>query len=162
MSVEIERKFLVPGGWPAANDGSSATVGTRYRQAYLAEGDRWTVRVRIAGARARLTVKSTGSGMSRLEYEYEIPVAEAEEMIEGLGPAVIDKTRYVVSSQGRTWEVDVFHGPNEGLVLAEVELASEDDEVELPIWVAEEVTGDRRYYNASLAKRPFRNWSAGS
>lgn len=155
MGKEIERKFLVVG-----DQWRKDAEGTRYRQGFLSTDPDRTVRVRVsATARARLTVKGRTHGATRDEYEYEIPVVDANEMLERLAlRPLIEKTRYRVEVSGLTWEVDVFHGVNEGLVLAEVELGSEDQELERPDWCGEEVTGDARYYNASLVSHPYREW----
>lgn len=154
MGKEIERKFL------PRNDGWRAGApGVRYRQAYLSTEPQRTVRVRRAGDQAYLTIKGKSVGAARLEYEYPIPVQDADEMLDGLClKPVIEKTRYRVEHGGLTWEVDEFEGVNAGLVIAEVELESEDQAVELPDWVGEEVTGDQRYYNASLIANPFSTW----
>ena len=154
MIVEIERKFLV-----ADTAFLALLEGERLTQGYIASTDRATVRVRIAGTRAWLTLKGRTEGFSRREFEYQIPLAHAEVCIAELcaGP-VIDKTRYRVAHNAHTWEVDVFHGDNEGLVLAEIELAREDECFECPAWLGVEVSGDPRYYNSNLAKRPYRHW----
>ena len=154
MSVEIERKFLV------ADTGFLAGLeGERLTQGYIASTERATVRVRIGGSRAWLTLKGRSEGISRREFEYQVPLAHAQICIAELctGP-VIDKTRYRVAHNSHVWEVDVFHGDNAGLVLAEIELAREDECFECPPWLGREVSGDPRYYNANLASRPFRNW----
>jgi CYTH domain-containing protein len=153
MGREIERKFLVNGdGWrPGAR-------GVPYRQGYLSAGAdaRCTVRARVAGDRAWLTIKGRASGGARDEYEYPIPVADAEEMLERLCVGDhIEKIRYRVAYAGRTWEVDEFAGENAPLVVAEVELDSIDAEVSLPPWVGLEVTYDPRYTNAALARQPY-------
>ncbi len=155
MPIEIERKFLVHRHlWRA-----DPATGTRYRQGYLAGDPACTVRVRLAGDRGFLTVKGAPRGIERLEFEYPIPGADAEAMLAALcrGP-LIEKTRYRVPFRGRVWEVDVFEGDNAPLILAEVELPSADAEVALPPWAGREVSGDARYYNANLARRPFRDW----
>jgi len=157
VAKEIERKFLVTGD--AWRDGAA---GTRYRQGYLGAGGSCTVRVRVAGERAFLTVKGPSAGGVRDEYEYPIPVADAEEMLERLaGGGRVEKVRYRVAHAGRTWEVDEFLGENAGLVVAEVELDRPDAPVEPPPWVGAEVTGDGRYANAALAVRPYRGWGPG-
>lgn len=151
MFLEIERKFLVSG---------FSTEGLRYKkmkQAYLAK-DGCTVRVRIADNKAFLTIKGKTSGFSRAEFEYEIPIDEALEMMNlAIYPPVI-KTRYYAKVDGKTWEVDVFEGENEGLVMAEIELSSEEEEFTMPEWATEEVTGDKRYYNSYLAENPYKSW----
>ena len=156
MAVEIERKFLV-------RDLSviSGLAGTRMRQGYLSVDPERTVRVRLAGPRAYVTMKGapSDSGASRAEYEYEVPAGDAEELLDRLAlRPLIEKTRYRVSVGRLVWEIDVFTGENEGLVMAEVELPSEATAVALPDWVGEEVTGDDRYYNASLVSYPYRDW----
>ena len=156
MAVEIERKFLV-------RDLSviSGLAGTRMRQGYLSVDPERTVRVRLAGPRAYVTMKGapSDSGASRAEYEYEVPAGDAEELLDRLAlRPLIEKTRYRVSVGRLVWEIDVFTGENEGLVVAEVELPSEVTAVVLPDWVGEEVTGDDRYYNASLVSYPYRDW----
>lgn len=149
MSLEIERKFLVRPGYDIA---ALATESTFIGQKYLSDNPDATVRVRIAGNRAMLTVKSRNCGAVRCEWEYEIPVEDAEAMMDIAGLPGIVKTRYYVPFEGHTWEVDVFHGPLEGLVLAEVELADENENVILPAFVDREVTGDPAYYNSVLAR----------
>ncbi|MBK8994077.1 MAG: CYTH domain-containing protein [Gammaproteobacteria bacterium] len=155
MTVEIERKFLV------ADTGCLADLeGERLSQGYIASTGRATVRVRICGARAWLTLKGRTEGISRREFEYPIPLAHAEVCIADLctGP-VIEKTRYRVAHNSHIWEVDVFHGDNEGLVLAEIELTREDECFACPPWLGAEVSGDPRYYNSNLALRPYRSWA---
>ncbi len=154
MATEIERKFLVSGdGWKSSSD------GTRIAQGYLSiDADR-TVRVRLAGNGAWLTIKGRTEGISRAEFEYPIPPGEARGLLKLCLPSVIDKTRHRVPFGGHVWEVDVFHGDNEGLILAEVELPDESVTPELPPWVGTEVSDDPRYYNSSLSKLPFRDFS---
>jgi CYTH domain-containing protein len=127
-------------------------------QAYLCSAKERTVRVRLFGDEARLTIKGETIGISRSEYEYPIPSDDAREMLETLCERpFIDKTRYLEEFAGRTWEIDVFHGENEGLVVAEIELDDADAKVELPPWAMKEVSEDHRYSNSSLAKRPWPN-----
>lgn len=154
MALEIERKFLLAGeGWRGLAEGKS------YRQGYLCSDEVRTVRVRIAGEKGFITVKGKTKGMARAEYEYEIPLADAEEMLNALcGKTSIEKMRYKIPFAGHVWEVDEFSGENEGLIMAEVELKSEDEAFVKPDWIGREVTGDRRYYNASLATYPFCRW----
>lgn len=154
MGTEIERKYLVkPMDW------GSMAEGVPCRQGYLLSGSAVTVRVRVAGSRAFLTVKGPEADSLRTEFEYAVPVSEAIQMlIELCEKPIIEKTRYKIPFGGHIWEVDVFHGDNEGLVVAEVELESPDEQVQLPPWVTDEVTGDPRYYNVSLVKGPFRDW----
>lgn len=155
MAVEIERKFLVASdAWRAPG----LEVG-RYRQGYLARGEACVVRVRIAGERAFLTLKGRALNLTRPEYEYDIPAHDAEAMLAQFAQgALVEKTRYLVPHAGRTWEVDVFHGENEGLVLAELELSREDEPFVRPPWLGREVSSEPRYQNASLALRPYRSW----
>lgn len=155
MALEIERKFMVKNELWRENVESQA----RIMQGYLANGDNATVRVRVKGNAAYLTIKGASAGISRSEYEYPIPVEDAEAMLQELAlfPA-IDKVRYNVRSGGHLWELDLFAGENEGLVMAEVELASEDEVFEIPEWAGEEVSSDPRYYNASLAQNPYKSW----
>jgi adenylate cyclase len=155
MAVEIERKFLVAGdGWRAGS-----VASRQLSQFYLSRDGRSSVRVRIEGeVGAWLTIKSAGGGMARAEFEYRIPVADAQAMRPLAQGAIVEKVRHIVPFAGHKWEVDVFAGDNEGLVVAEVELASADQAPALPEWLGAEVTADHRYYNASLAQRPFRSW----
>jgi len=153
MGLEIERKFLV-----RSTDWRNGE-GRLMRQGYLSDGAGVTVRVRLAENDAWLTIKGPTTSATRSEYEYAIPAEDARDMLATLcsGP-LIEKRRYEVPYAGLTWEVDEFLGDNAGLVVAEVELASEDQQVQLPPWVDEEVTGIPRYYNASLARHPFSQW----
>lgn len=156
MAQEIERKFLV-----LSNDfKSEAFKKTLIKQGYLSSIPERTVRVRIKGNKGYLTVKgsSNASGASRYEWEKEIPVVEAEELLLLSEPGVIDKTRYEVKVGNFIFEVDEFYGDNIGLVIAEIELNNENDNFEKPSWVGDEVTGDKRYYNAMLVKNPFTKW----
>jgi adenylate cyclase len=154
MGKEIERKFLVgTAGLPLLGP------GRRMRQGYLALDEARSVRVRESGGRAWLTIKGAAQGYSRAEYEYEIPLEDARNLLDALcHPPVIDKTRFDVPFGGRTWEVDVFHGANEGLVVAEIELSSEDESFERPPWLGEDVSHDPRYYNVNLVRCPYRDW----
>lgn len=139
------------------------TQRSRIRQAYLSSCGKASVRVRIRDSRvAWLTIKSRGAGMRRLELEYPIPVLEAEALIALRSGSVIEKVRNVVPCRGVTWEIDVFEGENEGLIVAEVELRDEQQEVELPPWIGAEVTAQARYYSGALAERPFRSWAAAN
>ncbi len=156
MGTEIERKFLVrSSAWKKRAD------GTFYRQGYLCIEQARTVRVRIAGDRGYLSIKGAAEGVSRLEYEYEIPLPDANELLDRLClRPLIEKTRYRVVDLGLVWEVDVFAGENQGLVVAEVELESPDQPLDLPDWVGPEVTDDPRYLNASLVQHPFSRWGS--
>lgn len=155
MAQEIERKFLVAGEFK-----SLAKKATRITQGYLSSVPERTVRVRIKGEKGFITIKGIGSasGASRYEWEKEIPVAEVEELLKICEPGVIDKTRYLVEAGEHTYEVDEFYGDNEGLIVAEVELSSEDENFVKPEWLGEEVTGDVKYYNSMLMKNPYKNW----
>ena len=148
MGKEIERKFLVSSdGWRAGATGSQRIV-----QGYLSEGHGVTVRIRIFDdARAVLTLKAGGTALSRDEYEYAVPLDDGRELMAHAGAHVLEKRRHSVPFAGRDWEVDVFEGRHAGLVLAEIEMESEDAAVSLPDWVGEDVTGDQRYYNSVLA-----------
>ena len=153
MGLEIERKFLVTGTrWKAR------ARGVLTRQGYFSTTSNTTVRVRIAGNRGFLTVKGRTRGLSRPEFEYAIPVRDAAALLELCKKPLVEKTRYRIPFGAHTWEVDEFHGANAGLVVAEVELASADEEPALPLWVGREVSRDARYFNVNLAKKPFTTW----
>jgi adenylate cyclase len=156
MAQEIERKFLVLDD----NFKAVASKSTRITQGYLSSLPERTVRVRIKGDKGFITIKGIGSasGASRYEWEKEIPVQEVEELLQICEPGVIDKTRYEVKSGIHTFEVDEFYGENQGLVVAEVELSSEDENFAKPVWIGEEVTGDVKYYNSMLMKNPYSQW----
>lgn len=151
MGIEIERKFLVAtDAW-----GAAATSSAAYRQGYLSEHAKATVRIRIIDdLQAILTIKGPPVGLVRPEFEYDVPLDEGRAMLEMARPAVVEKRRYLVPHGGMTWEVDVFEGGHEGLVLAEIELPSADAEFERPDWLGAEVSHDHRYANASLARNP--------
>jgi adenylate cyclase len=155
MALEIERKFLVKGDYKPLSVKSQRIV-----QGYLSRQPERTVRVRIAGNQAFLTIKGVGdrSGLKRREWEFEIPTSEAEELIEICESGVIDKVRHYVPCGEFVFEVDEFRGENCGLVVAEVELPDVDCCVELPEWIGDEVTGQNRYYNSSLAETPYSKW----
>ncbi|MDY4482214.1 MAG: CYTH domain-containing protein [Candidatus Cryptobacteroides sp.] len=154
--IEIERKFLVKS--PEFKD--QATGCSHFVQGYITSPPAKTVRVRIADDKAYLTIKGSGSasGMSRFEWEMEIPGKDALALLGICEGGVIEKDRYYVPYAGHTFEVDEFFGDNEGLVMAEVELSSEDESFEKPEWLGQEVTGDSRYYNSSLRKHPYIQW----
>ena len=159
MSVEIERKFRVKNDDWRLDAHGQRIAGVRFCQGYLPTTDETTVRVRLEGASAKLTIKGKTEGMSRLEFEYNIPLQDAEQMLAQLcEKPLIEKVRYCRSEAGYVWEIDEFAGDNEGLIVAEVELESEADQPMLPDWVGEEVTGDPRYFNVALVKHPFRAW----
>lgn len=155
MAVEIERKFLVDGEFRHIAESSVRVV-----QGYLSSVPERTVRVRVYGDRGFITIKGIGSssGMSRFEWEKEISREEAMGLLEICEEGVIDKTRHIVRVGDHVYEVDEFHGDNEGLVVAEIELSSEDESFVRPDWLGREVTGDSRYYNSMLSSNPFRNW----
>lgn len=155
MAQEIERKFLVVGEYKHLAHSSSHLV-----QGYIASGRR-TVRVRISDERAWLTIKgpSMDGGLSRFEWEKEIEAREALELLQLCEGALIDKHRYFVKVGNHTFEVDEFHGDNEGLTIAEVELSSTDEAYPHPEWLGEEVTGIKRYYNSHLRAHPYKDWS---
>ncbi len=154
MASEIERKFLVNRElWPAP-DG-----GVLYRQGYLSVERERTVRVRIAGRHAFITIKGETRGVERLEFEYEIPVADATVLLDQLClRPLIEKTRFRIDVAGHVWEVDEFHGENEGLLLAEIELAATDEKFEMPLWAGAEVSDDPRYFNSNLILEPYTRW----
>ncbi len=154
MGKEIERKYLVKG-----NEWKKLAKGTSYRQGYLSTAKERTVRVRTIDDKGFLTIKSITVGASRAEYEYEIPAADANAMLSNLcEKPLIEKNRYKIAHAGLTWEVDEFFGDNDGLVVAEVELTSEDQKIDRPAWVGEEVSSDPRYFNSNLTKNPYKNW----
>ena len=152
MALEIERKFLVSGDFMP-----EVASCTRIVQGYICSQPGRTVRIRIRGEKGYITIKgaSDEKGLSRYEFEKEILLADAEQLLKLCEPGAIDKERYLVPKGKHTWEVDVFHGANEGLILAEIELSSEDEPFEKPTWLGKEVSGDRRYYNSMLTKHPF-------
>ena len=155
MGVEIERKFLVNRRqWEALEK----PEGKRYRQGYLYNDAQKTIRVRIAEDAAFLTIKGETMGLSRPEFEYPLPLADAEELLDAFTSTQVIKTRYRIPFEGKIWEVDAFAGENEGLILAELELESEEEVFLLPDWIDREVTGDPRYYNSFLANQPFTTW----
>ena len=153
MGVEIERKFLV-------RDDHWRGLGTpvHYAQGYLVADGIRTVRIRIAGEVGFLTIKGESKGISRLEFEYPIPFLEASELLKLCATPVVEKFRTKVLYADKIWEVDEFEGRNSGLVVAEIELKSEDEPFEIPSWIGEEVTGDLRYYNSRLAIHPYQDW----
>ncbi|PKL38273.1 MAG: adenylate cyclase [Candidatus Riflebacteria bacterium HGW-Riflebacteria-1] len=154
MGKEIERKYLVK-----STEWKKLAKGTSYRQGYLSTVKERTVRVRTIDDKGFLTIKGITVGASRAEYEYEIPAADANAMLSNLcEKPLIEKNRYKIGHAGLTWEVDEFFGDNEGLIVAEVELTSEDQKIDLPSWVGEQVTSDPRYFNSNLTKNPYKNW----
>lgn len=154
MATEIERKFLVKG-----NEWRSQAQGVFYRQGYLTTNQGLTVRVRIVGENAYLTIKGPTQGYSRAEFEYPIPLSDAQTMLDTLcDRPLIEKTRYQLQHSHLTWEIDEFTGDNTGLIIAEVELTQEDQLIDLPPWLDVEVSHDPRYYNANLVKYPYSQW----
>ena len=154
MHTETERKFLV------RNESFRASVTESHRisQGYIAHDSGNTVRVRILDDRGILTIKGPTNGMSRAEWEIEIPLQDAEDLMRLTKSGRIEKVRHIVPAGNRCWEIDEFHGENEGLIMAEIELDSEDEAFDRPEWLGPEVTGDRRYYNSYLSKFPYKNW----
>lgn len=154
MGKEIERKYLVDtAAWTPLGD------GVHFKQGYLNSTKERVVRVRIEGDKAKLTLKGLTTGVTRAEFEYPLPVSDAATILDLLcEQPLIDKHRHKEIHGGHVWEIDVFHGDNEGLVVAEVELGSEDEAIELPAWARAEVSSDPRYFNSNLLKHPFKRW----
>lgn len=154
MGKEIERKFLLKSdAWRAL------ATGTTYRQGYLNSAKERTVRIRTVGDKAFLTIKGLSVGVTRSEYEYPIPFDDCNAMLDSLAEKpLIEKKRYKIPLGGLTWEIDEFFGENQGLIVAEVELQSEDQAFDKPAWVGEEVSGDPRYFNSNLIKHPYSRW----
>lgn len=152
MGIEIERKFLVVG------DDWRQAPAVPYAQGYLNRDKQRTVRVRVVQDKAWLTVKGASHGATRVEFEYAIAVADAEQLLALCDGPLVRKLRRVVEHAGATWEIDEFQGDNAGLVVAEIELASEDEAFEAPQWLGAEVTHDARYFNSNLAAAPFSTW----
>ena len=157
MAQEIERKYLV------LDDSfkREAFSKSHIQQGYICSERGRTVRIRIRDSLAYITIKgpSLNGGLSRYEFEQEIPLDDAQQLMQLCEPGIIDKTRWLVKSDRHTFEVDEFHGDNDGLVMAEVELENEQDTPKIPHFIGKEVTGDRRYYNSQLRQRPFKTWA---
>lgn len=155
MAIEIERKFLVQGPFK-----KEAFKESRIKQGYISSTTGRTVRIRTKGDKAYMTIKgaSDHSGISRFEWEKEITMKDAEELFQLCEPGMIDKIRYEIKVGKHIYEVDEFFGENEGLTVAEIELNSVEEEYEKPVWLGQEVTGDRRYYNSHLSRKPFKTW----
>lgn len=155
MAMEIERKFLIKGNFK-----KDAFKAVRITQGYICSTPEHTVRIRLKGDEAYITIKgiASASGASRFEWEQKISPEDAARLLEFCESGIIDKTRYLVKSGEHVFEVDEFHGDNDGLVIAEVELRSEDEPFVRPEWLGEEVTGDERYYNSMLSKSPYKDW----
>ena len=154
MALEIERKFLL-----LSDEYKAASTSKRIVQGYICSDKNRVVRVRIYGEKAYITIKNATIGFARNEFEYAIPVADAQVMLtEICEKPIIEKVRYRYDYKGFCWEIDEFHGENEGLVMAEIELPTVDCVFEKPPFIGEEVTNDTRYYNASLIRNPYKNW----
>ncbi len=152
---EIERKFLVKGdGW------RDMAEGVLFRQGYIARTQDRTVRVRVAGEKGTLTIKYRGEGIARSEFEYDIPLDEAQALLDGLAPGeIIEKMRHTFEHEGSVWEVDEFLGANAGLIVAEIELESEEQTFVRPEWLGEEVSKVSRYLNVELSRLPYTAWN---
>jgi len=155
MAIEIERKFLLRDDrWRQLAD-----TGTTFRQGYLIGAKQASVRVRIEGDKAYLNIKSMTIGVKRHEYQYPLPLEEASELLDTLcEKPLVEKTRYLLHYANHEWEIDEFEGDNVGLIVAEVELKSEDEQITLPPWIGIEVSDDPRYYNVNLVKHPYTTW----
>ena len=155
MGIEIERKFLLRSdAWR-----KQADAGTRYIQGYLIGAQQASVRIRTEGTQAYLNIKSMTLGIQRLEFEYPVPLEDAQVMLAQLcSKPLIEKTRYRVTHGRHVWDIDVFEGANQGLVVAEIELATVNEAFDLPDWIGEEVSHDPRYYNVNLVQHPYSIW----
>jgi len=154
MPLEIERKFLLNGDDWKANISKKVII----KQGYLNSQKERTVRVRTYDEKGFLTIKAKSENFTRKEFEYEIPIVEANELLELCEKPIIEKIRHMVIEDGNTWEIDVFEGDNKGLVVAEIELQSENQKFSIPTWLGVEVSSDSRYFNSSLIKNPFIKW----
>ncbi|GGB02359.1 CYTH domain-containing protein [Mucilaginibacter rubeus] len=155
MAIEIERKFLVDREkWQLV----TKPEAMYFRQGYIFSDEKKTIRVRVTDTEAYITIKGSTAGFSRSEFEYTIPAADGVQLLDNFAASELEKYRYRIIYASKLWEVDEFLGDNQGLLMAEIELGSEDEEFELPPWVTTEVTGDDRYYNARLSVHPFKNW----
>lgn len=156
MPFEIERKFLVDHSkWNNVPKHKKSLI----RQGYILSEPSRTIRVRVTDNKGFMTLKGKTRGATRPEFEYEIPVNEAQEILRLFCNSVIEKTRYYIHFNGKTWEIDVFEGDNEGLIIAEIELDSENEQFELPEWIEKEVTQEEKYYNSLLSERPYKSWT---
>lgn len=155
MGIEIERKFLVhPEKWKNLEK----PTGENFRQGYLLTDPQKTIRVRQTSDKGFLTIKGISIGATRTEYEYEIPNLEAKELLDQFAVSELSKVRYEILFENHVWEIDVFFGDNEGLIVAEIELTSENEKFNLPNWIGKEVTGEEKYYNSNLTQLPFKKW----
>ncbi|WP_316801006.1 CYTH domain-containing protein [Pedobacter frigidisoli] len=155
MGKEIERKFLLnPSEWEKL----SKPEGKHLRQGYILTDPDKTIRVRVADSKGWLTIKGISIGASRLEYEYEVPLQEALELLDHFSDQELEKIRYEIVHEEKLWEIDIFLGDNSGLIVAEIELSSEDEYFDLPIWIDKEVTHEQKYFNSNLTQNPFKNW----
>lgn len=155
MGLEIERKFLVNHAKWAVTE---KLKGEFYRQGYMLTDPNKTIRVRATDTKGFLTIKGKSEGATRAEFEYEIPKEEAIQLLDMFAVSDLTKYRYKILFAEKLWEIDVFLGENEGLIVAEIELSSEDETFNLPDWAAEEVTGEKKYYNSNLSTLPFKQW----
>jgi adenylate cyclase len=155
MGQEIERKFLIKKEiWENSPKGKA----TYLKQGYISTDPGKTIRVRVAKDKSFLTIKGKTEGISRAEFEYEIPTEDANELLNLFASNCIEKIRHEIVYDGKLWEVDVFNGDNEGLIIAEIELNSVDEQFTLPAWIDKEVSGEERYFNSNLSKKPFKKW----
>ncbi|PWS31913.1 CYTH domain-containing protein [Pedobacter paludis] len=156
MGKEIERKFLLNREkWLAIDK----PTGQHFRQGYILTDPNKTIRVRTTETKGFLTIKGISVGASRSEYEYEIPLHEASELLDNFATSELEKIRYVITYKEKVWEIDEFLGDNFGLMVAEIELISEDEEFDLPEWIDQEVTEDQKYYNSNLTLNPYKLWA---
>jgi adenylate cyclase len=153
MAKEIERKYLIDAEKWGMQGSPVAIV-----QAYLVILPDKTVRIRKAGEKAFITIKGNKKGITRDEFEYSVPLDDATELLKMCGEFQVEKTRYIQELYGKKWEIDVFHGKNEGLIVAEIELHSEEELIKLPEWVIREVSTEEKYFNFNLATKPFSTW----
>ena len=153
MPIEIERKFLV-----VSNDYKLSAKALSIKQAYLSINENMAIRIRIEEIRASINIKSKKSERINNEFEYVVPLDEAQSLMNMSSYPIIKKTRYVLDYKSKTWEVDEFHGDNDGLVVAEIELDDENEVFEFPSWLGDEITADYRYLNSNLARKPFSSW----
>ena len=157
MGQEIERKFLINHSkWLKVEK----PIGNHFRQGYLLTDPTKTIRVRQTSEKGFLTIKGLSVGATRLEYEYEIPIDEAKELLNNFVVSELSKIRYNIIFEGKLWEVDEFLGDNLGLIVAEIELKSEDEKFEIPDWIDREVTSEEKYYNSNLTLHPYKNWKS--